>query len=59
MSPNSWYQLDVGLAIGTFIGMVVHYKLGNFRLAFILMFVSAILVLVAVVMPKEDEDERG
>lgn len=55
MSLGHLFQLIIGLAGGSAIGMFVHYRLGNFKLAFILMISSAILVVLALALPKEDE----
>jgi uncharacterized membrane protein YgaE (UPF0421/DUF939 family) len=58
VSLNHLFQLLLGLAIGTAFGMVVHYKLGNFKLAFILMISSAVLALLALGLPREDKDDE-
>jgi hypothetical protein len=38
--------------------MIVHYKLGNFKLAFILMFSAAVLALIALALPKEGKHDE-
>lgn len=57
MIPEKWFQAMIGLAIGAFISTIIHYRLGNFKLAFILLITSAILALLSVALPKEDKDE--